>query len=427
MQKLSEIVLGKILSYSDNCCAAGVNNSFLIALAKCVDSNPENTLVSRAIALVKVLRYIAVTRKHKLFDVFSKFIDPRLDNRILTCRNAICSSTKVLSLTLSIVSDNRELERKLFDPQYHSGKCLEFDTDIVIPDEIYLSNEYIIESHVSDLNFEDKVISMSILNPLPKIMPNDTEFDTVTDVSFYNSDNPWGDQFEHLGLMRHFRKFQLDKYPYAQYITYNLAKYIGNYDSTGGTKHLVQTFTKAKKYVDTASEPVDENTVISFDTKANAEWFRAYIKKHQNLSKLIQEFEIEHYNTYENRDISESKIKVLHITSDIIYRIQYKHQELEYNKLIPMLGGMFVEEETQIFDILREQYKLEDSDELEQKNDRIELSELVHEDINDDCAGGLMPSGNIDELIQKINERQNQEPPSINFQTIILRQINNGA
>lgn len=66
MQKLSIFVLGKILNYSDNCCIAGVSKSFIIALAKC---NGE-TSAYRALNLIKIIRYVAVTGKIRLLKLF---------------------------------------------------------------------------------------------------------------------------------------------------------------------------------------------------------------------------------------------------------------------------------------------------------------------------------------------------------------------
>lgn len=99
MNKLPVIVLGKILSYSDSCCAAGINRKFLHALAECVDSNSERTKILRIISLIKVLRYCAVTNSIKIWKIFESIADKCI-------------------LTYDFISDksSQEIDQKKFNP-----------------------------------------------------------------------------------------------------------------------------------------------------------------------------------------------------------------------------------------------------------------------------------------------------------------------
>lgn len=141
MQKLSVFILAKILSYSDNCNEINVSKSFLNALAKPVDFHDNaKTLSTRAINLIKVIRYVIITRKFKIYDLFTRLMDVNLDNYIIVPQSrGIGLQNAIRPATYYQYSSIVETLRK---------QNIKFNEEIVIPDDIYTPNETIIEAYL---------------------------------------------------------------------------------------------------------------------------------------------------------------------------------------------------------------------------------------------------------------------------------------
>lgn len=463
MRRLSETILGKILSYSDNCCAAGVNKSFLLALARCVDSNPENTLTIRAIGLIKVLRYIAGTNKNKLFNIFLHFIDPRLDGLVITSNRIVSGRTcdwdsgytqeEIHEGLPAMVAEERKLlmpntigrgnsilpvgtymrhDGKITMPKSHMTKSkahLLFDTDLIIDDQIYSCNERIIDDYMSNMihsvDCTGERASMSILVPLPSTTSVDTKIDTITDANFSLDVFPRYEP-EYLVILKCLATLQLDKLSYPMHITHNKYNGVGNYDSTNQDKRLVRQFIETKEWKNIANTLTDKNTIVSFDNENDAKWIGEYTKKYKSMADLIDEYKVECSVTYSYPNIEKTPIKILHFTSQTVDEIKYWNDELEYDKFISTLGGMFVEEETNIFDILREQFKSPDDGESEIPDSvqdsfdiwdvtsfidyrESEFADLIERAITTvNGTTPIMRLGNeIDRIIEEIHKKQN--------------------
>lgn len=206
MNKLSSYVLSHILSYSDNCCVTGVNKAFLHALSK----------GDRGTNLIKILRYVAITTKYKLYDYFVKKIDPTADDavfapdqRLLYFPNSVLSGDFVISV--AIYNANRELmDSTLGYPEFESTQETKHNLFSAMK-SLFVSTD--IKSN----------LSMSILIPLPEI------------VKEKDPDN---------------------NYSYKLCINRDIAKFMGDYDRVD-TSHIVQ-YDKSHESNERLPEYIDE-------------------------------------------------------------------------------------------------------------------------------------------------------------------------
>lgn len=156
MNKLSTIILGKIYSYSDNCCVTGVNRASIYALAHCISKNPEQTQHIRVFSLIKVLRYCAMTDTINLWKLFVSLANKEIMLFKFVPKKYITATTSSLC---QIDIDGRcsfcHCEDKevfyscnsIYIKSWESKAQYLTKNTFAIPDLVYNANEFIIDSY----------------------------------------------------------------------------------------------------------------------------------------------------------------------------------------------------------------------------------------------------------------------------------------
>ena len=195
MQKIPTLLLGKIFSYSDNCCVVGLSKKFVEAAAKCIGNDSKQTETLRVVGLVKTLRYCAVTSSPGIWKLFRSYADKsileyKLISELLKNRfHKICDICEFVPpelmnefTTNPPENYNPRLRNFPFGPKsahHNDCKCTrdidyyvdhkEYKNLYTLPDKLYDANSFIIESY-NENRFEDNFMLPASLKQY------DTEF-----------------------------------------------------------------------------------------------------------------------------------------------------------------------------------------------------------------------------------------------------------